>query len=471
MKNFFQRTLVVLFALWGIGCQKDTLTKDVITQDSSKTTSAKGKFIVKNIDEINSVRTAFAQTLSVALRDEGLRQYIHARMQEQLKTKREMVYIAEKNKVVSGKNTMSQILTAYADPEVLKRFGNNFFVTLTDIDPLLTIAMPETEKWDASNWSSSYIPNVAAVWEATSSSKRDVRTFGGDSRSIVQLRSGDPNDPTLTIWEAEVTYLMSADGYMPFGEDIDDFMPSLPPDPVGGTPLPACDNLYTYAIDALNEYYVQSDPYYLVIHNNLLQQYYDCIGGGGGGPTGGGCTEPCERDCETLDETLVDFKIDGWGVFQAIRGSWFETKFIFHADILGLERTNLGVVQGFAKKMVTESYSKGDLLNCSSVCSGNFKIRNYRIRPDWNLSTFGDQYRVSWAEVDKGSTTLGVSIPFTTSFKIAIPGVGDVTRTFGINLNYSQTIGPVAELGSQNVFYCDPISKENGTGSVTFRCN
>ncbi len=467
MKKIFQRILVVLFALWGIGCQKDTLTKDILTRDSSKTSSGTGKFIVKNIDDINSVRSAFAQTLAIALRDEDLRKYIHARMQEQLKTQTEMVYIAEKNKVVSGKKTMAQILTGYAAPEVLKKFGDNFFITLTDIDPLLTIAMPETDKWNASNWNINYIPNVAAILDATSSSKQDVKTFSESGRQTTQLRDIDPNDPTLTVWEAEVTYLLNTDGFSPFGEDIDEVMPSLPPDPVGGPPTGApCEGIYTSAMQLLNYYNIGGGTYYLALHNSLLQSYYACLSGGSSGTAGSGCNEPCERDCETLDETLVDFKIDGWSVFTAIRANWFETKFIFHADVFGLEKTNLGVVQGFTKKMVTNSLSKDDLLNCSGVCEGKFQLRNFRIRPDWDKTTFGDQYKISWAEVDKGSTTLGVSIPLSAKFK-----VGPVEIGAGTTFSFSQTVGPVVELGSQNVFYCDPISMTHNTGSVTFRVN
>ena len=92
---------------------------------------------------VDEVRTVFAQTLSKALTDEQLRRYIHARMQESYDTDYELVYIAEKSKVIYNDKTFADLLKSHADASVLERYGEDFFMTLTDVSPLLSIKMSE----------------------------------------------------------------------------------------------------------------------------------------------------------------------------------------------------------------------------------------------------------------------------------------------------------------------------------------
>ena len=463
LKMLFTFSMIILGV---VACQKDTS----LEQFSPQKVKDANKYHTYSPEKINDVRLAFAKTLSSAIREEELRKYIHASMQKRLASNIEMVYIAEKNKIVFGGKTLAQILTEYADADILNKFGKDFFNNITDIVPLLTIAMPSTERWDASTWNTNYVPNVAAVLELSSSNKKDFTTFREGIELTTELRSGDPNDPTLTVWNAEISYLIDMDGYTPTGNDIDNSMPSGPPPPGGQ----GCEEIYQEAINMQNAYTVSGYTFFLVLHDQLIAAYNLCLGNiaTGGASGGGGCTKPCPRDCETLEETLVDFKINGWGVFTNIRRSWFEDYFVFHGDVLGIERNSLnGTVQGFAKKFVSTSYKKGGLLNCGNPCEGRFKLENYLIRPDWDLAEFGDRYKISWSEVDDGSTTQGFSIPLSAKFKIKIPGVGETEISQGVTFSFQKTIGPVVELGSQDVFYCHEINRENNTGSITFRCN
>ena len=153
-----------------------------------------------------------------------------------------------------------------------------------------------------------------------------------------------------------------------------------------------------------------------------------------------------------------------------MRRNWFEDYFVFHGFVLGLERNSFGTIQGFTKKFVSTSYKKGDLLNCGNPCQGRYKTQNYFIRPDWNLAEFGDNYKINWSEVDDGSTTTGVSSPLSAKFTIGT-GPAKVEVSAGLNFTYQKTIGPVVELGEQNVYYCHLVNRENNTGSITFRCD
>ncbi len=452
-KHIFKVCLafVAITVLFG-ACQKDTGS-----QNNPSTVTSKYK--KSTPEEINDVRNAFAKTLSRAIYDAKLRKYVHERMRERLQTDYEMVYIAEKNKVIYDGKTLAQILTSYAEKEVLAKYGNDFFDKVTDMSPLLSITMPELEKWDAMKWDVNYVPKVAAVLENTANNSKSFTIYGGSNSTTPTLRNEDElQDPTLGVWDAESTYLVDEDGYTTEGIEINDFMPV-----VEGRD---CESIFQRAQDALNLYTVNGIPFYLTRHNVLIAQYEICLGGGNTGGGGNPCTLPCERDCETLDETLVSFKINGWSVFTNIRNQLFETRYVFHGDIMNATRNTFGIVSPFTAKFVSPSLKKGDLLNCSGVCDGRWQNANFRIFRDWNLKEFGEPYKVDWAEVDNGTTTASLSFPMSVKFK-----VDAVEVNAGITPSISRVGSAIVSLGNSLVFYCDPTMMENNTGSVSFRCN
>jgi hypothetical protein len=455
-------------------------TKDVLQE---KTVTVK-KYQKGTPDEINSIRKAFAETLSKAIYDTELRKYVHARMLERFNTDYEMVYIAEKDKIVSGGKTLSQVLASYADEKIFAQYGKDFFDKVTDLSPLLSITMPELETWDATKWNVDFVPNVAAVLEQSDINTLKFITFSERQGSKLSLRSDEPDEPTLGVWDAESTYLIDAGGLTPGGTNIDEFMPIIE----DGDP---CEDLFTRAMSALNSYQVTGITYYLLRHNMLLAIYQtDCLGGNGGGGNGGAaaCVAPCERDCETLDESIKDFRINGWQVFTNIRNQWFESRYVFHGDLTSGIRnsliTNTIVVSPFVQRFVSQAFKKGDLLHgCSGVCDGTFKDANFRFSPDWDEAVLGSPLTINWSEVDPSEQTfsfsVGVGVGFKTGPRAApiaagngttIPGprTGNVTLTPSFNTSFSTKGAAIVQLGSQPVFYCDPLSTDYNTGSVTF---
>ncbi|MBX2928928.1 MAG: hypothetical protein KF852_13920 [Saprospiraceae bacterium] len=279
-------------------------------------------------------------------------------------------------------------------------------------------------------------------------------------------------EPVIGVWDAEGHYLVRMDGQTSWGIHIDKYMPDR--SDVTNAEKSLCLSLLQSALDALERYLVDNDEYHLINHQTLLQLYLDCLGLEGDDDEGDSdpCTEPCERDCETEDEILVDFKINGWSIFRSIDnqgpGGIFESKFVFHADVLGITRNSLdGSVGPYSLKLVTRQYRRRDLLNCDiRPCQGRWLRQNYRIGLDWDEATFGSPYRISWAEVDPGQTTFSLQAGLSSKFKVDSV---EVSATVGVTISY--TGSAVVNLGDQNVFYCDPIMRENDTGSVTFRCN
>lgn len=164
---------IFALALLGLaGCQKD---KIVVEEKQWK---------MNDPQSVNEVRVIFAQTLAKAMSNEPLRRYVHEKMLQAYNTDYEMVYIAEKNKVIYDGKTMADILKSYADPEVLEKHGENFFMKLTDISPLLSITMPDLSRHNATTWNNSVVPQVAAVLEGASYS---YRIFKGSEEKEIQI--------------------------------------------------------------------------------------------------------------------------------------------------------------------------------------------------------------------------------------------------------------------------------------------
>ncbi len=465
MKTKFKFLYFIAFILLGLSaCKKESITEE---------NAAPFELKAKDPKSINEVRILFAQTLSKALQDEKLRQFIHEKMQKVYHSDYEMIYLAEKNTIVYDNKKFSEILKSFADPEILKNHGEDFFNTLTDISPLLAINMPDLDAFNATTWNVNYIPDVAAVMEGTPSS---FRLFSGNDDSGVNFRNEDTEleDPTLSVWDAESYYLIQADGMTYEGPHVREYMPRIVAGPDGpggpGDPPPGddCGMLLQMALSALDTYEVTGQTFYLIQHNVLLEMYIDCLGLGGGNGDPDPCTEPCERDCEVIDETLKEFKINGWQVFTNIRNQLFENKYVFHGDVLAATRNSLGTITPHSGKYVSPAFKKGDLLDCNpSPCQGKWKTANYRIWTDWKQDEFGSPYFVDWAEVDNGTTTFNLSFPFTAKFKLS----DTVEISAGVTVGFSRTGAAIVGLGSAPVFYCDPIMMANNTGSVTYKSN
>ncbi len=457
--------ILTLVILGLTGCQKDRIVVD------------KTELKTNDPQSVDEVRTVFAQTLSKALTNEPLRRYIHARMQEAYDTNYELVYIAEKNKVIYDGKTFADILKSFADASIFERYGEDFFMTLTDVSPLLSITMSQMSGIDINAWDVNQVIPVVPVLNEQNA-KWLLFQNGQKQEQPLRFRNDYYDDdypefdePVIGIWEAEGYYLVRMDGTTSWGTSIEDYMPGIE-----GQKSICLPNLQAELSALIPHTLLGRNGYYLIHHNTLVELYNNCLGlsileeenGGGGNP----CPEQCERDCETRDETLVEFKINGSSVFNNINNQHpkFESGFVFHADLVGIVRNSLdGGIGVYTLKMVTKQYKKRDLLDCPLIgpCRGRWIRVNYRIGPDWDQRTFGSPYKIAWAEVDPGSSTQSYQTGIGATFKL--DSLGQISVTSSTTISYTGSM--IVLLGEQNVYYCDRIMADNSTNSITFRCN
>jgi hypothetical protein len=446
--------------------------KEVDNTTNTTTTDVTKEYKIKSPQEINEARIYFAKTLSKAIVNTELREYIHEKMKLRYTSQYEFVWIVEKDKKLKSGKTISSILSEYMDKTVIGKYGKNFFNDVVTIDPLIAISYPEREKVNIEKWNINEVPDVVSVMDMRDASKGEYFTFDSKGDEILAPRGNEPENPTLVVWEAERHYLINKNGMTTKGVHIRDFMPKVYQNGLSGRN--DCDNIWSQAIQALNVYDTGGDYFYLVEHNRLLEEYYNCVNANNSnnnnnnnnGSTTNSQVPGCPRDNEFKDEQLAAFKINGYSVWDNIDGGFWETTFIFHADISVAFRNSLGTISSSPLKFVSLGFSKSDILDCSnSPCIGKLKGAFFRIGPDWDQAFMANPMTISWSEVDDGTTTIGLNGSLGVSFA-ATKTLPAVSSTLGIS--FSQTTAAIVQLGSQNVFYCDPLKQAYDTGSITF---
>ena len=431
-------------------------------------------------EEVYTIRKLFAQTLLKAMSQEPeLRTYIYTKCRIADTSNYELIYLTMKDDVISNARTFGNILQNYAAADVLRLYGTDFFETLINKTPLLTISFPDLDNIRLSDWSPNSTPNVVAV------STIDLKSFtlferNSNTANEYTLRDNQReediiNTPVLVIYDSEIHYLVREDGVTFDGVDIGKYMPSGPPIDLRGDPIePPFDCWYYFvgAQAAYQVYIITGIRYYLVLHDDLLEAYYDCLDrGDNNGDDDPPCDEPCERDCEQNDEHVVRFKINGWNVWDKIHNQPFEKKYIFQGHVLGIAINSLGTPYTIDYPFSTGTYKKSDILDCSNhsshPCIGIWKAINYRWWTDWKEDIVASPYQVTWAEVDTGKKTLSSNLGLSVSYKVDT----NITKTLSSTIGYSYTGAEIVELGTAPVFYCDPIMMENNTLSITFKCD
>ncbi len=485
MKFFiFGLTIFVAFALALIveSCNKDNFSKNTDEQLSMRNSKISQQ-------QIYDMRKAFAKTLLLAMQDEpALRTYIKSKCQVADTSQFELLYVSIKDNIVTRGLTFSQILKSHAPEDVIRNFGQDFFNSLVNDIPLLMISFPDLYTIKLIDWTTNTVPDVAAVSKIN---PKFCTFFTLENTTGIELELNDNQmeediikRPVLAVYDAETHYLINDEGKTFDGVHIDSIMPRGGGDPPPGS-IHDCWHYYLESQQAIESYVLTQDgrlqQYYLVEHNKLLEKYMECLNLFGVTQFTTDLDNPCQRDHEILDEHVVDFRINGLNVLKNIHNQWFERKYIFHGDVMALTRNSFGEVGTFNYKLVTEAYSRFDLLDCPTqvlglgvwqqypfitLCNGTWKTINYRWYTDWKQDQIGSPFQVKWAEVDGGSSTISFKLGLNAKFKD-----GDNETTGFGEVGYSYTGSQIVELGNAPVFYCDPLMMENNTTSVTFRCD
>jgi len=446
-------------------CNKDETKNDFSNEIT--TTRASG---IKCNDAVSDARIQFGKILYKSMVENvQITNFVKTKMIEEYNTYYSFLYIKERNVIVHSGKTFEQLLIEASG------FSKSQIDDIICKEPLLTISMSDGDNVNVTNWTNT-LPGIASIKECDDS--RYV-LFNNVSPNGVELTT-DPKNPTINIIGSEVYYLVKPNGVTSKTKKIDEYMPS-------GLRISSILNCTNFtgamANTTTNTFNICGNTFKLFYHDEILQMYIECFNlgdpnlgpggpGGGNGPFGGnsgggsGCNKPCERDCETLDETLVNFRILNWGVYKMIANKFWEVKFVFHGDVLAARDYSNGAAVPHKATYVSGVRKRGDLLDCSGVCTGKWQPANYRIWTDWDMANFGSPYYIDWSEEDNGTQTAGISFPLVAKFK-----VGPVEASAGVTLSISQTSSSTVKLGNAPVFYCDPIMRVNNTGSLEFRCN
>lgn len=429
-------------------------------------------------EQIYNIRKAFAKALLSAMREEpALRTFIKNKCLLADRSDYELVYLSLKDNIVTRGLTFSQVLTTHAPQSLREAYGVNFFNQIVNDVPLLTISFPDLLNISLNDWTENLVPDVAAVStinlkSCTMYSPEDLLGFEL-SLSEGQIEEDVIDRPVLVIYDAEKHYLVNNEGFTYDGVNIDSYMPRGG----GDETIYDCWKYYLESQQSLTSYLLSRDgelqQFYLAEHNELLEKYMDCLNLFDVTEFTTDLDNPCQRDHEILDERLVSFKINNFGVLESIRNQVFEKEFKFHADIMALSRNSFGEIKPFNRQFVSPSYKRSELISYNgllpnSLLPAKWITVNYRWYTDWKQHEIGSPIEIKWAEVDGGTSTTTLKLGLKSSFKV--PGHSAPIEASG-EVSYSYTGSAIVELGNAPVFYCDPLLKENDTGSITFTVN
>jgi len=113
---------------------------------------------------VDQARIQFAQTLSLAMSNTAVRNFLKTEAALQFDQDYDVLYQVVKNKQVSPGQTFASLLISYA-PSTIQNKTSFFNTDLCQLDPLLNISFPElannikVESWNTG----SYVPLVAVI--------------------------------------------------------------------------------------------------------------------------------------------------------------------------------------------------------------------------------------------------------------------------------------------------------------------
>ena len=445
--------------------------------------------------EIFELRNDFAVTLYTAMNNQPeLRQFIYNKL-ALIKTNPdyELIYLTVKDELVFSNKTFKSILTQYADPLLLNNRGENFFDEITNLIPLMKISMPEILSIGFDSWNGTSVPSVAAVSKENDDfSLYDAQNPSGKNVSISSREQVFEyiSGPVLAIMDAEIHYLINAEGYTHRGIPIKSYLPNRidPRDAPPPPPEDDCIELLLEAMDAMEAYLVNGQEFWLIEHNLLLKMYLDCLNDlDDPDNPGAPCEEDCERDCEEKSEHLVKFRMHDNNVFynidnQGPLGIW-ETRYVFHCDVLAARLLSNGEISPHHKKIVTGALTIDDLYEYHykwvvlpfPPFYMQWKVLDKpkwvplseaggRWASDWKLYDIGTPVWYDWHEVDNGVTETNLEIKLTAKF--IKKDEQEITGEATIGYNFKGD--KIVELGKTYVDYCSPINTLHSTESVDF---
>lgn len=153
------------------------------------------------LDSEDQRRSDFAKIFAKSLSNADFRAYLKNKYTQLQAVDKEFVYVLYRNDIVSGSQTVGQLLTSFADQDFINIYGADFFNTVINVDPLLTIDFVEDETYTLNDWTANTIPKVGVGTKSTVNFVGQEVGYPGYDNSGNLIRFDDLDSPSsFTIW-------------------------------------------------------------------------------------------------------------------------------------------------------------------------------------------------------------------------------------------------------------------------------
>ncbi|MCF6352427.1 MAG: DUF3103 domain-containing protein [Cyclobacteriaceae bacterium] len=383
----------------------------------------------------------FAKNLAVALKQPNVREFIKEQTTKQFDGDYNFLFGTHKDRNIAiesangrvGEMSFKEILFGEESAKNGRSNGNSFLDSLSELYPLLQIAIPElanasAETWDADN----EIPLIAVLPENIEGVET-VTAYDTEGNTYQLAIDTEPDKPVIVI-------------------SANERLIGVPKNTNGRFDRPCAIMQEAYYSTPTTDYYF-ADAYYEEMNQCLIGGGGG--GSGGGGGTGGGTNCTCDRDCKNTKDELVNVKFNNMTILRDAE-PWLNGKVELRA-LITIGNTSANDFWGLTKSLTGR---RRDYRSCNfwGNCSPIWKNINAEILT-WDPAEIGDRMKYSWYEVDNntGSITLSATVKF---------GIVSTTGSTKFTLGTDRY-----ELEESYVEYCDDAD-ENGelynTGSLNF---
>ena len=373
-----------------------------------------------NTNPVDQARNQFAQTLSLAMSNPAVRNFLKMEAALQFDQDYDVLYETVKNKQVYSGQSFASILVSYAPSNVINKVAF-FNYNLCQLDPLLNISFPELDNdIKVENWNTTSLIPIVAVVETSFDdiTTTTVNAYNNTGGLISLSTSVEPTSliavvgPCERVLAVNPATMMTSDGVH-----------------LSGIP----SNYEVLQTGGCFSFY--------------LRKFINIPPPNSVGPEGGDCQRDTKTTRDDLYQTTMRTTADRNWAELFLGGKLEMEAHIFFAET-GLNISGLSEI--------VKSFSLNRDYQGNTWYTPSLDIFHWL--PDLN----GDKMLYYWIEDDKDGFSVEIPLSVTLKFKV-------VDISLGATLKFS---AKDEACGSSIVSYCDPANTpgtEYNTGRVKFK--